>query len=37
MANHLFETNRNYIIPHGKNMFKKASDMAMATICVYSS
>ena len=34
MANHLFETYKNYVMPHGKHMFKTASDMAMATMCL---
>ena len=35
MANSLFETQNNYIIPNGKYMFKAESDMAMATMCAY--
>ena len=35
MANRLFETYKNSIIPHGKNIFPTASDSAMAKICTY--
>ena len=37
MANHVFEKYRNSAMPHGKKKFKTASDMAMATMCVYLS
>ena len=35
MSNSIFETYKNMIMPHGKNMFKIASDMAMTTMCAY--
>ena len=37
ITNFLFETYKNSVIPHGKNIFKAASGMYMATICAYSS
>ena len=37
MLNHIFDTYKNYVMPHGKNMFKTEYDMDMATICAYPS
>ena len=34
--NHIFETNKNYFMPHGKYVSKKSSDMAMETMCAYT-
>ena len=28
---------QNYVMPHGKHMFKTASDMEMETMCAYPS
>ena len=35
MSNHVFETSKNSVMPHRKNMFKTAYDIAMATMCAY--
>ena len=35
MANCLFDTYKNSVMPHGKYMFQTASDMAMAKMCSY--
>ena len=35
MANNIFDTYTNYLMKHGKHMFKLASDMAMATMFAY--
>ena len=37
MANRIFETYTNSVIPHGKHMFKTASNMDIATMCAYPS
>ena len=37
MANRLFKTYKNYVIPHGKHIFKTASNMDMAKMCEYPS
>ena len=37
MSNLIFETYESSVIPHGKNMFRTASDMDMATMCAYPS
>ena len=37
ISNHVFETCKNYVMPHGKHMFKTSYDMAMATMCIYPS
>ena len=36
MTNHIFEAYKNYIMPHGNNMFKTTSDMAMEIMCAYT-
>ena len=33
--NRLFETYKNYVIPHGCHIYATESDMAMTTICAY--
>ena len=35
--NHLFETYKNSVIPHGKNVFQTAPGMVMIKLCVYPS
>ena len=35
MANCLFETYKNSILPHGHHIYQTASDMSMATMCAY--
>ena len=35
IANRIFETCKNYVIPQGKHMFKTSSDMDMASMCEY--
>ena len=37
MANRLFETYKNSIMPHVKHMFQTASDMYMEKMCAYPS
>ena len=37
IANRLFDTYQNSVMPHGKHIFNTASDMDMATMCTYSS
>ena len=37
MENHIFDTYKNYVMPHGKNMLKIESDMNMATMRAYPS
>ena len=36
ISNRLFETYKNYFIPHGKNIFNTESGMAIITMCAYS-
>ena len=33
--NNIFETYKDHYIPHGKHMFKTASEMSMAKMCAY--
>ena len=35
--NHLFNTYKNYVMPHGNNMFQTEYGMVMATMCAYPS
>ena len=35
IANRIFETYKNSIMPQGKHMLKTASDMDMTTMCAY--
>ena len=35
MDNHLFETYKNSVIPHGLHIYETSSDMAMAIVCAY--
>ena len=35
MYNRLFETYKNSVMPHGKHIFKTASEMAMERMCAY--
>ena len=35
MANPVFDTYKNSVIPHVKDMSKRASDMDMETMCAY--
>ena len=35
MANHIFETYKNSLMPHGHHIYATASDMAMAKVCAY--
>ena len=35
MANRLFETYKNYVMPHGNHMFQTESGMSMETMCKY--
>ena len=35
--NHLFETYKNTVMPHGKHIFQIAFEMSMATMCAYPS
>ena len=37
MENFIFETYKNYGMPHGKHLSKTASDMEMETMCAYPS
>ena len=37
MANCVFETHKNPVMPHGKHILNTASDMAMTTMCTYPS
>ena len=37
MVNHIFDTYKNYFMPHGKNIFKTEYDMDMAKMCAYPS
>ena len=32
MVSRIFETYKNSVIPHGRNIYQTSSDMAMATI-----
>ena len=34
-GNNLFETNKNFVMQNGKNIFNTESDMAMAKMCEY--
>ena len=34
-ANRLFETYKNFVMPHGHHIYATAADMAMATLCAY--
>ena len=34
-ANHIYETSKNTVMPHGHHIYAKASDMAKATMCAY--
>ena len=31
----IYETNKNTVMPHGRHIYAKASDMEKATICAY--
>ena len=35
MANHLFETYKNSLMPHAHHIYATPSDMAMDTVCAY--
>ena len=35
MANPLFETYKNSVMPHGKHVFQKSYDTAITTMCAY--
>ena len=34
-ANQIYETYKNTVMPHGRHIYAKTSDMAKATICAY--
>ena len=34
-AHHIYETYKNAVIPHGRHIYAKASDMKKATMCTY--
>ena len=34
-AHHIYETYKNTVIPHGRHIYAKASDMENATMCAY--
>ena len=34
-SHHLYEIEKNTVIPHGRNIYAKASDMANAKMCTY--
>ena len=34
-SNRLFDTYKNYLMPHGRHIYATAADMDMATICAY--
>ena len=36
MSNRLFDTYKNYVMPHGKHKFQIESNMAMAKMCAYT-
>ena len=36
MANQIFDTYKNTVMPHGKIIFKKSSDTAMEKMCAYT-
>ena len=36
-SNRLFETYKKYVMPHGRHIYPKISDMAMAKMCAYST
>ena len=35
-AHHIYTTYKNTVIPHGRHIYAKASDMANATMCTYT-
>ena len=35
IASHIFETYKQYVIPHGRHIHQATYEMAMATICTY--
>ena len=35
-SNHIYETYKNTVMPHGNNIYAKAYDMVKATICTYT-
>ena len=35
-AHHIYETYKNTVIPHGRHIYAKASDMEKATMCTYT-
>ena len=35
-AHDIYETYKNTVMPHGRHIYSKASDMAQATMCAYS-
>ena len=37
MANRIFKTYKNSVMPHGKHIPKTSSGMTMATMCAYPS
>ena len=37
MTNQLFETCKNYVMPHGKNIFQTEYDTDIEKICAYPS
>ena len=34
-SNHIYETYTNTVMPHGRNIYAKESDMTKATMCAY--
>ena len=34
-AHHIYETYKNTVMPHGRHIYSKASDMVNATMCTY--
>ena len=34
-ANRIYKTYKNTVMPHGRHIYAKASDMAKATMCAY--
>ena len=34
-SHHIYETYKNEVMPHGRHIYAKGSDMAQATMCAY--
>ena len=35
-SHHIYETYKNTVMPHGRNIYAKSADMAQATLCTYT-